>query len=275
MLCARRSLRRAWVVALLASASGAAGDAIQRGAVPATPRKQVSLREPLLALRGGGATLPVAAGAYTAALTEWPIATKALTSGVIFALSDVVAQRIAGDERDWWRAAVAGLVGLLYFGPSAHFWYELMEALYPGHDWRSTLAKTAAGQAPTHPSPPHLRPCVVSCPKRRWGQRRPARRAECAAQLIFGPVFTCVFFAATLVSNGGVRQLEHFPAKVRRDMLPTQVARIAASAVWCTQRALKVSRARGVGVRGGDRLTRPRLGLARSSPASATGRSST
>ena len=66
-------------------------------------------------------------------------------------------------------------------------------------------------------------------------------------QLIFGPVFTCIFFAASLVSNGGMRQLQHFPSKVRRDMLPTQVAFIAASGV---RPSLAVTRAGGVRARG-------------------------
>ncbi len=141
----------------------------------------------LIELRGGGVNL---LASYTAALNAAPILTKSLTAGCIFTASDVAAQSIAPSDtgRDWTRTAVSGLVGLLYFGPAAHAWYEVVVGWFPDRTIRSTLTKAALGQ------------------------------------MAFGPVFTCVFFAATLLSTRGLQGLGQWPAKVRQDLLPTQLA---------------------------------------------------
>ena len=44
-------------------------------------------------------------------------------------------------------------------------------------------------------------------------------------QTLFGPVFTCVFFAATLVATRGLAAgLRSWPAKCQQDLLATQLA---------------------------------------------------
>mmetsp|Transcript_837 Transcript_837/g.1378 ORF Transcript_837/g.1378 Transcript_837/m.1378 type:complete len:220 (-) Transcript_837:210-869(-) len=149
---------------------------------------------PLIILRGGHAVVqnPGFSGtlqAYTAALTDRPVLTKSLTSGIVFGFSDICAQAITdGYAWHWRRAAVAALVGLCYFGPAAHVWYELMDATLPGRDIFPTLVKTALGQ------------------------------------IIFGPTFTCVFFAASLSALKGLQGLQKLPAKIRQDLLPTLLA---------------------------------------------------
>jgi protein Mpv17 len=99
--------------------------------------------------------------AYRALLAERPLATKAATSSVIMALSDALAQRLearwegrrapspsppalssrssalAGppsasvdDKRighSWSRTRQSLLTGLIWSGPVAHFWYQLLE----------------------------------------------------------------------------------------------------------------------------------------------------
>ena len=108
--------------------------------------------------------------AYGASLEKNPIPTKSVTAGVIFALSDWLAQRLQPGENakktNWTRTISSALVGLLYFGPAAHFWYETIFRLLPGTSLISTLQKAALGQ------------------------------------LLFGPSFTCIFFATSLLQQG-------------------------------------------------------------------------
>ena len=107
---------------------------------------------------------------YSTQLEQNPIKTKSLTSGVIFALSDYLAQRIERTDKNeplnWKRITGGTLVGLLYFGPAAHYWYEMIFKLLPGTSLISTLQKAFWGQA------------------------------------IFGPVFTCIFFGTSLIQAG-------------------------------------------------------------------------
>lgn len=62
---------------------------------------------------------------YGTSLQKRPIATKSMTAGFIFALSDYLAQRwetTDGEKKaiNKTRMIVSALVGLLYFGPAAH-----------------------------------------------------------------------------------------------------------------------------------------------------------
>ena len=170
---------------LLLAAVLAAADA-RRAAVALRPREKA------LRLRGGlGGPLGAAATAYSSALTSSPILTKSVTAGAIFGLSDATAQSIAPSDagRDWARTAVSCLVGLCYFGPAAHAWYDWVFRLVPQGGVRGTLIKSALGQ------------------------------------MLFGPTFTCVFFLATLVAVLGLRAgLASWPRKIRQDLLATWAA---------------------------------------------------
>lgn len=123
---------------------------------------------------------------YSTSLEARPILTKSCTAGFIFGLSDYLAQTIEGSKDDkasldWTRLVSTTLVGLLYFGPAAHYWYEWIFRLLPGIGLASTLYKAF------------------------WGQ------------LLFGPSFTCIFFAASLLQSGDF-SLKAWWNKIRNDL---------------------------------------------------------
>jgi protein Mpv17 len=128
-------------------------------------------------------TLASLCAAYGASLEKRPIATKSITAGAIFALSDWLAQRLDSDSQstNWKRTISSALVGLLYFGPAAHYWYEGIFKLLAGTSLVSTLQKAALGQ------------------------------------LIFGPSFTCIFFATSLMQQGTF-SLKNWGNKIRTDL---------------------------------------------------------
>ena len=91
---------------------------------------------------------------YSQQLELRPILTKSYTAALIFGLSDFFAQKIersndvngSGSKMDWTRTIASTLVGLLYFGPAAHYWYEWIFRLLPGTTLLSTLYKAFWGQ---------------------------------------------------------------------------------------------------------------------------------
>ena len=133
--------------------------------------------------------LQSAGASYSNLLTARPILTKAVTASVIFGLSDWSAQQLEGKDdadgkkqkKDWTRIVTASLVGLLYFGPAAHVWYEKIFQILPGTSLVSTLQKA------------------------------------CLGQLIFGPSFTCVFFATSLMQSGTF-SIGNWLTKIRQDL---------------------------------------------------------
>lgn len=183
-----------------------------------------------------GLAIQTAGSSYSSALTAYPILTKSLTAGVTFFLSDFAAQRIerpkvptvstpetkssktkstkksrvrkgsskdnkskispgtplATWKYDWTRTLTSCLVGFLYFGPAAHYWYEWIFSVLPGTSLVSTLQKAILGQ------------------------------------LLFGPSFTCIFFAASLMQAGQFN-VQNWVQKIKRD-LPG--AWISGSAFW-------------------------------------------
>ena len=88
---------------------------------------------------------------YSAILTAHPIGTKATTSGFVYALGDVIAQRT--EQQQSWdmartaRSATAGFVG---HGPLSHCWYNVCDHLFNDilhwTAWWSTLPKIAVDQ---------------------------------------------------------------------------------------------------------------------------------
>lgn len=134
---------------------------------------------------------------YSHHLESRPILTKSVTAGVIFGLSDYLAQCIEGkgvgsdagnvngstvaSRFDWTRVLATTLVGLLYFGPAAHYWYEWIFRLFPSTSLLSTMYKAF------------------------WGQ------------VLFGPSFTCIFFATSLLQAGDF-SLQAWYRKIRTDL---------------------------------------------------------
>merc|ERR1712224_564000 len=82
---------------------------------------------------------------------------------------------------------MGGLVGLVFFGPAAHYWFKAILRMLPGSDLLSLLAKTALGQ------------------------------------VLFGPYITIIFFAAALWCQ---RELSWaaLKRKTAADLLPTLIA---------------------------------------------------
>jgi protein Mpv17 len=123
---------------------------------------------------------------YVQQLGQRPVLTKSLTASFVFGLSDYLAQKIENSKSDnpkmdAVRLLASSLIGLLYFGPAAHYWYEMIFRLLPGTGLLSTMYKAC------------------------WGQ------------LIFGPSFTCVFFAVSLLQSGDF-SIGKWAAKIRNDL---------------------------------------------------------
>jgi len=127
---------------------------------------------------------------YSHSVTARPILTKSATAMVTFGLSDWTAQCIESssssqqssppskqNKMNWKRLLFSAGVGLFYFGPAAHYWYEAIFALLPGTSLSSSIVKAIFGQ------------------------------------LIFGPLFyLCVFCVVT-----STRQCIHFPTMVHKN----------------------------------------------------------
>jgi Mpv17 / PMP22 family len=141
---------------------------------------------------------------YSATLVAYPILTKSLTAGVVFVLADYLAQclqRIKTQpsssknlskkpgNTNWTRVWANGAVGLLYFGPASHAWVDLMFWLFPGTSLFSNLQKAAAGV------------------------------------MVFGPSFTCLFFAVNLMQARAFN-FGRWLQKIRRDLPGAMVAEI-------------------------------------------------
>jgi protein Mpv17 len=130
---------------------------------------------------------------YAASLIRSPILTKSVTAGITFALSDILAQRLEKQPIDaddklkarrklvWTRIAASAAVGFFYFGPAAHYWYEWVFRILPGTTLPSILQKAALGQ------------------------------------MLFGPTFTCIFFASGLLQSGSF-SLKNWIRKIRQDL---------------------------------------------------------
>ena len=122
---------------------------------------------------------------YSNWIDTFPIITKSITAGVIFGLSDAMAQIIETKsvDTDKKRIIYTILIGLLYFGPAAHAWYEIVFALFPSTTLVSTLIKATLGQ------------------------------------LLFSPSFTCLFFATSLLQTNQF-SIKNWFDKIKSD-LPT------------------------------------------------------
>ena len=93
--------------------------------------------------------------AYTHVLHSAPVATKAITSGAVYAIGDVLSQRSTGadmgdlDRARVLRSLVAGFVG---HGPMSHVWYHVSEDFFDNvlrmqHVWYDFVPKVILDQA--------------------------------------------------------------------------------------------------------------------------------
>lgn len=162
-----------------------------------TPREEEAGSKDARGMLAAAAALPVSAltsfgKRYALYLEQKPILTKSVTAGFIFALSDILAQALEkspsddGNNKpqrtiDWTRMLTSAAIGLFYFGPAAHYWYAMIFRILPGNSITSTLQKAALGQ------------------------------------ILFGPAFSCIFFAAGLMQSGTF-SFRNWINKIRQDL---------------------------------------------------------
>lgn len=110
------------------AARGAVGGAILPGAGKLLSKPLGSLaRSPLAKEVTRQALAPANAGwaKYNALLSTHPLLTKSTTSGGTYALGDLLAQKLGGNEKiDKKRLALAGAIGFGMYGPSHHYWAQ-------------------------------------------------------------------------------------------------------------------------------------------------------
>jgi len=121
------------------STSGAVKPAFRKNSAAVSPL----FRDPTL-VRGGA--VPGWA-AYNRALDESPLTAKACTSLVGWALGDLLAQIfISGGPFDMKRFITLSAFGLLYHGPSGHYFYNWLDGKIPGKDGASVAKKILIDQ---------------------------------------------------------------------------------------------------------------------------------
>lgn len=102
------------------------------------------------ALEGPKTFLSGVVKAYNEALTEHPVATKALTSLIGFFLGDVAAQTLnSGVAFDVYRCVRLSLYGVLLDGPIGHFFYKFLDTRIRPDDPKgaqAVITKTAIDQ---------------------------------------------------------------------------------------------------------------------------------
>ncbi|KAL1534521.1 PXMP2/4 family protein 4-like [Salvia divinorum] len=123
---------------------------------------------------------------YLQSIKSRPIATKSATAALIYTAADITSQTVVGGMEQRYelvRTLRMGGYGMVILGPSLHYWYNLMSAVFPKRDVLSTLKKIGLGQT------------------------------------VYGPAMTVVFFsvnAALQGESGG-----EIVARLRRDLIPT------------------------------------------------------
>ena len=99
------------------------GRRLRRARLFASPRLRVHASALADTLSSGSPLV-----AYESVLASSPLLTKCVTSGVGFAVADVVAQSLSGGFRDAKRTAANAAFGLVLYGPLSSAWYETLDA---------------------------------------------------------------------------------------------------------------------------------------------------
>jgi len=135
---------------------------VKRSAAVAGALAAASLLLPGAALAmKAGASMPLAAmfspaatwSAYETALATNPLLVKALTSLVGFTAGDILAQTLVEkvDKYDPMRTVRLGGFGLLWHGPSSHYFYGFLDNLIPGTDLTTVFTKVFCDQVLWNP----------------------------------------------------------------------------------------------------------------------------
>ncbi|KAL4562512.1 hypothetical protein LXL04_034718 [Taraxacum kok-saghyz] len=79
---------------------------------------------------------------YLLQLQQHPLRTKALTAGVLSAISDIVSQKLSGIQKlQIRRLLLKVLFGCAYLGPFGHFYHLMLDKLFKGKKDSTTVAK--------------------------------------------------------------------------------------------------------------------------------------
>ncbi|XP_074272003.1 peroxisomal membrane protein PMP22-like [Silene latifolia] len=79
---------------------------------------------------------------YMKQLQQHPLRTKAITAGVITAISDIVSQKLSGIQKiQIRRLLLKVLFGCAYLGPFGHFFHMLLDKIFKGKKDPKTVAK--------------------------------------------------------------------------------------------------------------------------------------
>jgi len=79
---------------------------------------------------------------YLRSLERKPLATKAITAGLLSGASDVVAQTLtASRPLNWRRTLAIAAFGFLWAGPSNHYWQKFLEKLFKGRRDGATVVQ--------------------------------------------------------------------------------------------------------------------------------------
>lgn len=73
---------------------------------------------------------------YLYRLEKEPLKTKSITAAIIAALADIIAQRLSSkrDRLHWRRTIAIAIYGLIWGGPSNHFWQYILEHIFSNKD---------------------------------------------------------------------------------------------------------------------------------------------
>ncbi|XP_021598496.1 peroxisomal membrane protein PMP22 isoform X2 [Manihot esculenta] len=82
---------------------------------------------------------------YLLQLQHHPLRTKAITAGVLSAISDIVAQKLSGIQKlQLRRLLLKVLFGFAYLGPFGHFLHTILDKMFKGKKDTNTVAKKVA-----------------------------------------------------------------------------------------------------------------------------------
>ncbi|KAG8364211.1 hypothetical protein BUALT_Bualt19G0104700 [Buddleja alternifolia] len=128
---------------------------------------------------------------YLGLVKTRPVATKSITSAVIYTAADLSSQTIVRENSEGYdleRTLRMAGYGMLIIGPSLHYWFNFVSRVFPKRDFLSTLKKMALGQT------------------------------------VYGPIVTTIFFSANAALQGESRS--EIIARLKRDLLPTMISGI-------------------------------------------------
>jgi protein Mpv17 len=152
----RRPVARPNKLLCRAAQAGVPGDGSLPGSDDKDEKNKLELnlknavpQEAVKALEGPAKILSGVVKAYNTALTRHPVATKAMTSLIGFAIGDRLAQSFGGAPFDVYRCVRLSLYGALIDGPVGHYFYQFLDTKIKPDDPKGTtavLTKTAIDQ---------------------------------------------------------------------------------------------------------------------------------